>query len=398
MNRLRIIAFAFTIFSIIGLTACDGYFGEKTDLDFIEIPDYQSREVAYVPIQPVLDNFIRPTDVLAGFDNLIYVADNGAEEIVCMDEAGNILSRYSIPGATKVIQDRSLDLLAIGTKDTIISGYEYSLTCIYRLDLKGDLGYGLRYAEITNEIVHPFYFKTGFSTKDQYVTFSDISIIGDNDFYVSRTGTSNNLNQIGGPDDAVLLFGDDDVFQTPITVTASGSSYRDYFSEPSAIVTQCQPPQISANESRDFIVAYGDDETEYKIRYIEYFESDLAIEYNPGDQVAEDTSKADGFITEANKFSAPSDITISGDGTNYVFVLDTDRDSLYQFTYSGLEGVQPPAGAASTKYVKTSFGGEGVELTQFNNPQGVAYFNEIVYVADTDNGRVLRFKLTSDFE
>jgi hypothetical protein len=28
----------------------------------------------------------------------------------------------------------------------------------------------------------------------------------------------------------------------------------------------------------------------------------------------------------------------------------------------------------------------------------VAYFNEILYVADAGNGRILRFKLTTDFD
>ncbi|MFT4754705.1 MAG: hypothetical protein ACI85Q_002265, partial [Salibacteraceae bacterium] len=34
----------------------------------------------------------------------------------------------------------------------------------------------------------------------------------------------------------------------------------------------------------------------------------------------------------------------------------------------------------------------------FKNPRAVAYLNEILYVADSGNGRVLRFKLTSDFD
>ncbi|MBL4710361.1 MAG: hypothetical protein JKY48_18175, partial [Flavobacteriales bacterium] len=65
---------------------------------------------------------------------------------------------------------------------------------------------------------------------------------------------------------------------------------------------------------------------------------------------------------------------------------------------NGLEGVEPPPASGQTKYIKTSFGGKGIGASQFNNPSSVAYRNEIVYVADTDNGRVLRFKLTTDIE
>ena len=62
------------------------------------------------------------------------------------------------------------------------------------------------------------------------------------------------------------------------------------------------------------------------------------------------------------------------------------------------EGVLPPAATGITKYQKTSFGGTGLSSTQFRSPSGVAYFDKILYVADAGNSRILRFKLTTDFE
>ncbi|MFY8132806.1 MAG: hypothetical protein ACOVOL_06180, partial [Bacteroidia bacterium] len=35
---------------------------------------------------------------------------------------------------------------------------------------------------------------------------------------------------------------------------------------------------------------------------------------------------------------------------------------------------------------------------QFRNPEGVAYFKRVLYVADTGNGRIVRFKLSTDLE
>jgi len=35
---------------------------------------------------------------------------------------------------------------------------------------------------------------------------------------------------------------------------------------------------------------------------------------------------------------------------------------------------------------------------QFNEPRGLACWNQILYVCDAGNGRVLRFKLTLDFD
>lgn len=396
---MRKITTAFSLLiSIVILSGCEGYFGEKTDVDFIEIPEFTTRQAAYVPIQPILNDFNYPTDIVAGLDNLVYIVDAGSEEIISMDESGRILGSFHVPGVTKIAQDRSFDILAIGTKDTTIANTPYTLSCIYRIDLKGILGYGINNARITNEIVHPFYFKNSFSSNDAITQFTGIAFMSTNEFYVTRKGERNNNNQFGGPDNAVLLFDEDDNYVTPISISSGGALYSDFFKSPEAIICNVVHPQLNITDTRDFMVVVSGDETEYKFREIIYSETDFGVDYIPANNVGEDTSQADGFITEANKFINPVDISVSGDGSNYIFITDTETDSLYQFTGTGLEGVQPPAGANSTKYVKVSFGGEGIGATQFNNPMGAAYMNEILYVADAGNGRVLRFKLTLDFD
>ncbi|MGB1003141.1 MAG: hypothetical protein ACPGVC_02845 [Salibacteraceae bacterium] len=392
------------IFSIITIaflhTSCDDFFGNKTDVSFIDIPDFQTKPIAYVPIQPVLDQFVRPTDVLAGFDDLVYVADNGREEIIGLDQSGRELYSFPVPGVVSVVQDRRLNLLAIGTKDTVINGGNYTFSCIYRLNLQGLLGYGLNHAKIVNQIVHPFYFKNTFSSSDLDVKFQDMAIVGESDYYVSRTGFSNNANQFGGPDNAVLLFDEVDNYITPISVTTRGGVFKDFFKSPFGMTSAAQPPQISAGMARDFIFTSMDQSADnlYRVRGINYNETDFGVEYNPNDIIPFDTLLADGSIFEAGKFSEPVDVTLSGDGSGNIFVIDRAKDSLYQFTLNGLEGIKPPPGSGLVKYVKVSFGGTGIELTQFKNPRAVAYLNEIVYVADEGNGRVLRFKLTSDFD
>ncbi|MFT7101259.1 MAG: hypothetical protein ACJA19_001770, partial [Bacteroidia bacterium] len=39
------------------LAGCEGFFGKKTPIDFIEVPEYLAREVAYVPVEPALTRF-----------------------------------------------------------------------------------------------------------------------------------------------------------------------------------------------------------------------------------------------------------------------------------------------------------------------------------------------------
>jgi len=84
MKGLIIILFLATVM----LSSCEGFFGKKTDLTFIDAPVFQARDVAYVPIQPIIDGFFEPTDVIAGFDELIYVVDAGSQEIIAFDQSG----------------------------------------------------------------------------------------------------------------------------------------------------------------------------------------------------------------------------------------------------------------------------------------------------------------------
>lgn len=395
---------------LLSLSSCEDYLGNKTDLDFIDIPpDNSIRQVAYVPILPTLNNFERPTDVTTGFDELIYVVDAGREEVVAMDESGRILARRKVPGATSVAQDRKFDLLVVGTYDSLYQAGNndtlLTLSCIYRLRMTGQDGYNLETAQVVNKIIHPFYYTQSNpidKTVDR-VRFENIGIIGNNrdpqennQYYVTRNGRGSSGPL--GPNDAVLYFDNRDEFISPLSVNTSSGVFNDYFQEPKGIVTLTQPPQFTAQGSRDFIFTSLDPNNSLKVQYIEFIEGDFGAQYQPRILASSDTSKAESFINEPDRFARPVDVTLAGDGSQFIFVCDTERDSLYQFSFNGFEGVLPPPAAGIDRYVKASFGGTGSSPTEFRDPQAVAYFNEIVYVADAGNGRVLRFKLTLDFD
>ena len=66
---------------LFSMSACEGFFGKKVDSSFIDVPVYNERQVAYVPIQPVWEGFALPEDITIGYDELIYIVDGGTEEI-----------------------------------------------------------------------------------------------------------------------------------------------------------------------------------------------------------------------------------------------------------------------------------------------------------------------------
>jgi len=374
------------------LSSCENYFGDETDLSFIELPESNYREVAYVPVQPILNQFASPTDVVAGFDELIYVVDNGSEEVIALDQSGVEVGRKFIQGAKTMAQDRTLDLLVIGTiTDTLNPSIVRS--CIYRLDLSTSNGYGLEFAEFTDTIIHPFYFKSSFISSDQDVTLNNIAVLSDNSFYVTRIGPRTTPTR----DDAILLFNREGRFITPIEITDSrGSQFPDFIKDPIGITSLAKPPQINVETRGDFIYTTVDPNGVIRVQYIEKQESVDGTAFTPKVNFSGDTTLASTFINDPFKFDKPIDVEFTGDGTNYIFVIDEGKDSLYQFTANGLEGVEPPPASGETRFIKTSFGGTGVGAMQFNDPSAVAYLGRVLYVADKGNGRILRFRLTLD--
>lgn len=393
-------------------TGCEKFAGEKTDLDFIEPPDLRgNREIAYVPVLPVLDEFVRPVDITIGFDDLIYVVDEATQEVIVLDESGRILGSKFVPGAKAVTHDRRFDLLVVGTMDTnLVQGSNTvtrTLSCIYRLNQFAGGDYNLNTAEISNKIVHPFYFKSNATDFDEVdnVSFQKVDIVGDNNsaqennaFYATRSGS--NTTGVLGPDDAVIFFNNKDEFVTPIRVNTSVSGVRDdYFQSPIGISTFTKPPQINAVGGRSFLFTSLDESTSLKVQRINFVETELSAFFNV-DILATgiDTSQANGFINKPGKFELPTDVYVTGDGNNNIIVSDRGTDSIYQFSSTGFEGVEPPAATGLEKFQSVSFGGTGSGVTEFRDPAAVAHFRDILYVADAGNGRVLRFKLTIDFD
>jgi len=382
------------------MTGCEGFFGKKTDLEFIDAPQFQARDVAYVPVQPIIDGFLEPTDVIAGYDELIYVVDRGTEEIIGFDQSGREQGRLSVQGVTKIAQDRSLDILAIAEIDTVINSVSYTLSVIHRIDLSTATGvYGISNSKVVNTIVHPFYFKTSFSSLDAEVKFTSIDVMGDNSYYVTREGARDNENQVGGPDDGVILFNEDDEYVSNVFVSTEVGFFRNYFKTPTCITTIAKPRQSpTVSSSSNFYVAMADPTVPIKVQSIQFFESEFGSSYEVEVLDFTDTSEANDFLYRPNRFIDPVDMTLTGDGSNYLFVVDAAKDSVYQFTTRGWEGVNPPPGSSEEKNIIASFGGTGEGPTQFRDPSAVAYLSEILYVCDKGNGRLLRFKLTTDID
>lgn len=396
---------------LMGLNSCNFLLGSKKDSTVDDVlrqgaidPNVIQQVVGYVPILPIWGGFISPTDVFVGYDELVYVVESGGPNpgLHILDLKGDRQNFIPIPGATKVTQDRRLHTYVLGRIDEERNGEMYNLAAVYVLTQTGTFD-----PTFIDTLVHPRNDLSRNNTNfrgifDEQVEFTGIAATHDNEFYLSRRGPTNSLTSTAVPDNAVLVYRSDRSNNGSARgLNPTTSSLRSAVSV-SGLASLLAPPQLvfGMSNSKDFILLQSNPTAEYKalwIRQIDNPETGISFTEN-ATLLNFDTSRADRFLYEGFRFTNPTDICIAPDETGYIFIIDSERDSLYQFSPLGFEGVNPPPASGITKQVLASFGGRGLGPFQFNQPQGVAYFRRVVYVADTGNGRIMRYKLSIDLE
>ncbi|MBP9689099.1 MAG: hypothetical protein KBE91_05755 [Bacteroidia bacterium] len=367
-------------------------------------PNLIPNNVGYVPQFPFFTGFLNPVDVYVGYDELVYVVDDRGLNI--LDQTGKLAQVINIPGATDVTQDRHLHTYVIGRIEDPILG---NRAAIYHLTNTATGNY-----QIIDTLIHPLNDDSRRATSnrqadDQAVQFTGIATLHDNTVYVTRTGPRNDVNSFVRPDNGVLVYDADGKnigFATGLSPI--NSSLKSALGI-SSIATYSAPPQRiqGMSTSKSFLItqADGNQNVEYRTLMINVFDDpELGTQYAESPQfLSFDFNKADRFLYQSFRFKKPEDCYIAPDNLGYMFVVDSETDSLYIFTPQGSEGVNPPANSGITKQLIVSFGGSASDGTNtgpfsFNDPSGVCYNRRTIYVADKKNNRICRYKLSTDLE
>ncbi len=429
MKNSKIILGLLLITGTVGMS-CESFFGTKNDSATEDIfnegkIDPSSENVdGYAPVLPVWADFDAPTDVHIGFDTFVYVTD--ATGLHLLDRA-DLTPRKTIAftGAEVVVQDRLLNVYVAARIDTVIkqSGVDvsYNLPAIFKIKNMNGSGDVV----IVDTLIFPFddaslstsaaqNARLNKTSPNNYekVKITGLTVLVDNNIYATRTGPLNSSQQIAAPDNTVLEFGRRVVngekidkmvnVRQIVTLNPVTPSLKSAVGLGSITSFVAPPQRDQLTTDRSFIITQTSQNIDIDFRVL-WIKAELTTDglvYSQNSSLlAQDTSKASGFLYEPQKFMSPSDVAFSGDDDAFIFVVDELQNMFYQFQSSGLEGVNPPAGVdQSGKKIIVSFGGLGVGPKQFNQPSGVAYYNKVVYVTDKGNNRILRFKLTSDFE
>lgn len=385
--------------------------GKKTDDQTEDIfkqgkidPKLVPSNIGYVPLFPFFTNFSNPVDVFVGYDELMYVVDDKGLNILNFN--GTIVQTIAIPGATDVTQDRRLHTYVVGRINHPVLG---NRAAVYHLQNTASGNY-----EIIDTLIHPINDISRSSTAsrgadDEAVLFTGIATTANNTVYLTRTGPRNDPNSFVRPDNAVLIYdadGKNTGYALGLNPNSSGLKSALGIS---SIATYAAPPQRvqGMSESKDFIITQASQSqlVEFRALMITVFEDpENGTQYNETTRLLDfDPTKANRFLYESFRFKKPEDCFIAPDNLGYIFVVDSESDSLYIFTQQGYEGVNPPANSGINKQVVVSFGGAAADGTtsgpfSFNNPTGVCYYRRIILVADKNNNRVCRYMLSSDIE
>jgi hypothetical protein len=236
-----------------------------------------------------------------------------------------------------------------------------------------------------------------------------LATLWDNTLYVARSGPRNDQTGIARPDNGVLVFNADGVnigFTTNLNPNQSSIKSSVGIS---GLATYAGPPQrlSGISTSRNFFITLADQNTNLEYRALSIVSTedpDQGTIFGENSAFLNfDVTKADRFMYESYRFKRPEDIYVAPDASGYIFVTDSESDSLYIFSNAGFEGVNPPANSNVKKQIVVSFGGSGKDGNSsgpFNlvDPTGVCYYNRNVFVCDKGNNRICRYKLNTDLQ
>lgn len=315
-------------------------------------------DTLYVPVKPAWTGFSEPTDVLIGSEPFIYVAEHGADRIAMLDAAGRPAGYSShIPRPVALSQDGMFDLLVCGELDTVINGKAVTLGAIYRISLRESLH------DISRAPVRLAYLQPERPER----RFAGIAALDDNSYLVARTGPNNSSRL--DPDDAVIILSKTDAYQGRIaSLVPEGTALNSVGGLTGIALARPRP-------ARDFILTQGDATMQYRAQWLAYSTGDITgwvQKFNPA-EVRND------FLS-VRKFTRPE--AACADTRGNIFIADAGSDSVYCFTTAGLE--------------RYSFGGRGSGDRQFHSPSGAAWFDRTLYIADSGNNRILRFRLSTE--
>ncbi len=343
-------SFAYFLVVLLGLLAvsCVDQMDFPTELAEPTEP-IETTDTTYVPLTPIRNSaagleFNHPHGVTFGYDRSVYICDTENDRVVRLSVTGEFLAEYPVTHPVQLTQDRQLNLICVDGVGTA-----------YRREHFGDGTFEqVIYRDSISEFIEIQRFE------DDSVVFDTVEIVKPSGILgVAASPFPDRWYYL--PDttrDVIALLNVEDRGIAPDIFVAMGRA-----------------------KSIDPIglVAYPVSEDEYHLAFTQWSRYDpfRIVESNTFAEVVLDTADIYQLLPAGHK-------QVARDPQGNFYVVSDLTNRVYRFTKNGA--------------LFLDFGGRGTAPGRFNSPRGIAWGEGVLYVADTQNNRIMRFVLSTDIQ
>jgi hypothetical protein len=343
-------------------------------------------DTLYIQLNPAWDDstgysFNNPGKLIVGRDTYIYVCDTGNDRIVRLDAAGTEYESYSVPHPTGVTQDELLRLLVTnGTNN------------IYKIDVGPDA--------VNSDAVICY---SGSRAVDSTLIFDEFPNFVFTD--ISALPGAGKIYLACGYDPMMDATGQVFAFQNFVTIAANTDTLIDGATRETGNIIldpvidygtgvgyADHPNGLTAfTRSSNLYLLTTQDSSSFKTQMMSYYENEYYhIEFfQPSIIPGGDND----IYTTSYRWIVPNAATIDSSGNIYVI---TSPDTLSNPAQYSAYKFDP------TGHIKEEWGLYGSGVGEMKFPRGIAYDNfadrRTIYISDSGNNRILRFKLSTDIE
>lgn len=312
--------------------------GEKMSLptDIPDNPDGRLVDTVYLPVRPVWTEadgipFNHPAGIGVGYDRTLYICDTDNDRIVRLNTDGSFIESFDIAHPVAVAQDRGFNLVCANRTSVVF---------MRRFPDQGDFIPIIETDSVEICVVTP---KGDLVCGWEHSSFMDVAASPQIDGWFYIIDEAFGVVRRFSADLPLLQYGID-----------SGSA----------------PGEVQVPLS----IATGLSPEGYRV-YVTQYGTDLGLQYLDGihrDPVGLDES-ADVFHEVPFGYKL-----VAADDLGNVFILSYATSEVIKFDRFGRKIL--------------AFGREGDDLFSLDNPRGIAVLDETVYIADTENNRIVRYR------
>ena len=341
-----------------------------------QFPSYKNPE--YIQINPILDaangyNFNHPADIYFGVDNFLYIADTDNNRIVMMD-IGGAIQGYSqqIDHPVAITQNDSLQLLIVNNTNAVfkIDLYEYQ-------------------HNIGSAPVQIVFEEESRPTRQ----FTGITVHNGFEYYVTVIDTGSGRNE-----SYIYDFRADHWLKGPLPLEVNGSGL---FSAmlPTGIVSRREEHldiSARAEDTPAFLFTQTGFIPQFQLQNYYKVQDVTTVKFEGDDILVPNVSLIGTDIYNFEKYYNPEDITLDRSGFVFVVECGPKRSEIDDSSYKPGFYRFSPTGKQLQSVLAFGSGND-----EFFNPKGIAVspiaeIDQVVYVADTGNNRIMRFILSTD--